>query len=179
MENSSFLNLIEKNSTMKKISIILISIICVSTYAQNLPTKPQKGFSSTIGTKFTLKLHPVDSINFDISVIEFEPFTEIIHSYNNDYLFNEKGEDNTIICYFCLATHGETEEEKDKNMKIFLLFKNYSKVLLQYTSDIQRSEYSEFEPTSNIGMFPNAKGTEIWPYMIYAIGLHDFKIAKQ
>lgn len=160
---------------MKKILIILFCVISTSISAQELPSDPEKGFSFPIGTKFTLKLHPVDSVNFDVSVIEFEPFHEVIDFWKNDHLFSEKGEENTITCYFCFATRGETEEEKEKNMKIYLVFKNYSKEVLQFTSDIQRTEGGEFEPTSNVGMFPGAKGTEIWPYMIYAIGLHDFQ----
>lgn len=167
--------LIRKGYTMKKILTILFCIINVSLQAQDIPTNPEKGFAFPIGTKFTLKLHPVDSINYDISVIEFEPFTEVIDSWDNNHLFSDKGENNTIVCYFCFATRGDTEEEKEKNMKIYLLFKNYSKEHLQYKSDIQRSEDGEFESTSNVGMFPSVKGTEIWPYAIYAIGLHDFQ----
>lgn len=160
---------------MKKILTILFCAICVSLQAQDLPTNPEKGFAFPIGTKFTLKLHPVDSINYNISVIEFKPFTEVIDPWDNNHLFSDKGEDNTIACYFCFATRGETEEEKEKNMKIYLLFKNYSKEHLQYKSDIQRLKSGEFEPTSNVGMFPSVKGTEVWPYMIYFIGLHDFQ----
>lgn len=160
---------------MKKILIVLFGLITTAVYAQQLPTIPAKGFCFPIGTKFTLKLHPVDSINFDVSVIEFEPFTEIIHPWDNNVLFKDKGEDNTITCYFCFGTNGDTEEEKEKNMKIYFLFKNYSKESLQYISDIQNVEDGEFERTSNIGMFPGVKGTEIWPYMIYTIGLHDFQ----
>lgn len=163
---------------MRKILTVLFCLICASLHAQDLPTNPEKGFSFPIGTKFTLKLHPVDSTNFDISVVEFEPFTEVVDSRDNNHLFSDKGEDDTIVCYFCFATRGETEEEKEKNMKIYLLFKNYSKEYLQYMSDIQRTEDGEFESTSNVGMFPSAKGTEIWPYMIYAIGLHDFQKFK-
>lgn len=163
---------------MKKILTILlalISLISIYTHAQELPTVPAKGFNFPIGTKFTLQIHPVDSINFDISVIESEPFTEVIDSKNNNHLFSEKGDDNTITCYLSFATHGDTEEEKEKNIKVYFLFKNYSKEYLRYLSDIQREEDGEFESTSNVGMFPGAKGTEIWPYMIYSIGLSYFQ----
>lgn len=163
---------------MKKMLIILFCALCTFIQAQDLPTLPQKGFSFPIGTKFTLKIHPVDSINFEVSVEAFEPFTEVINSRSNNHLFEKEGEENTIVFYFCFATHGETEEEKEKNMKIYLLFKNYSKEALQYMSDIQRTEDGEYESTSNIGMYPGAIGTEIWPYMIYFIGLHDFQKYK-
>lgn len=74
--------------------------------------------------------YPVDSVNFDISVIEFEPFNEVVDLWNNNYLFKDKEEDNTIICYFCFAIHGNTEEEKEKNMKIYLLIKRISPVYI-------------------------------------------------
>jgi hypothetical protein len=45
-------------------------------------------------------------------------------------------------------------------------------------SDIQREDGGEFEETSNVGTYSGALGTEMWPYMIYQIGLHDFKILK-
>lgn len=43
-------------------------------------------------------------------------------------------------------------------MKIYLLFKNYSKESLQYTSDLQKVEDGESEPTSNEGMFSGVDG---------------------
>lgn len=43
---------------------------------------------------------------------------------NNNYLFKDKEEDNTIICYFCFATHGGTEEEKEKQYEnLFIIQK--------------------------------------------------------
>jgi len=46
---------------------------------------------------------------------------------------------------------------------------------LNYTSEIQRKENGEYESTSNVGTFPGAMGNEMWPYMIYSIGLREFK----
>lgn len=64
-------------------------------------------------------------------------------------------------------------------MKVLLVMKNRTKHALSYASDIQTKEDGEFKETSNVGTFPNAQGTEIWPYMIQQIGLHDFKIMKR
>ena len=60
-------------------------------------------------------------------------------------------------------------------MQVLLIMKNYSKMALKYSSDIQRKENGEFESTSNVGTFPNAKGMEMWPYMIYMIGIRGFQ----
>lgn len=169
----------KKRRNMKRFLIITFLAISGMIQAQELPTEPANGFSFSIGTKFTIKLAPVDSVNFDYSIISFEPFQKTVDTWENDDLFDKKGEDNTIVFYFCFGTHGETEEDKEKNMKILLLMKNYSKYALKYTSEIQREENGEYEPTSNVGTFPNVKGTEMWPYMIYSIGLREFGLYKE
>lgn len=164
---------------MKKLLLTLLFAISIFASAQELPTEPATGFAFPLGTKFTIKLHPTDSTNFEYSIIEFEPFQEIIDSWEKNKLFKEKGVDDTIEFYFCLGTHGKTEEEKKKNMQVLLVMKNRTKHALSYTSDIQTIEDGEFKETSNVGTFPNAQGTEMWPYMIQQIGLRDFKIMKR
>lgn len=144
--------------------------------AQELPTNPENGFAFPIGSKFTIKLVPVDSVSFDYSIIKFEPFEEIVNIFDNDRLFSDLGEEDTIEFYFCLGTHGDNDEEREANMNTLLLFKNFTPHVLGYASDIQIQEDGEFEETSNVGCYPGAMGTEMWPYMIYAIGLHDFKV---
>lgn len=161
---------------MKYFLIILFVLLNVSAFSQELPTEPANGFSFPIGSKFTIKLYPKDSANFDYSIIRFEPFHEVVDMWDNDKLFQETGDEESIEFYFCLGTRGETDEEREENMKVLLLMKNYTKYRLSYQSDILISEDGEFQETSNVGSFPGAKGTEIWPYMIYEIGLHDFKI---
>lgn len=143
-----------------------------------MPTEPANGFAFPIGTKFTIKLHPTDSSHFDYSIIEFAPFQETIDTWDNEKLFKKNGQEGTIEFYFCLGTSGKTEKEKEKNMKVLLLMKNRTKYSLSYISDIQTTEDGEFKETSNARTFSGAKGTEMWPYMIYEIGLHDFKIMK-
>lgn len=161
--------------SMRTILIMLLITTNIVVYSQELPTEPANGFAFPIGTKFTIKLHPIDSISFDYSIIEFESFQEIIDTWENDSIFNENGQKGTIEFYFCLSTSGDTESEKEKNMKVLLLMKNRTDFTLSYKSDIQTEENGDFKETSNVGTFSGAKGTEMWPYMIYQIGLHDFK----
>ena len=163
---------------MKKILIITFLAITYIAQAQELPSEPANGFAFPIGSKFVIKLVPIDSVNYDYSVISYEPFGEMVDTWKHDELFEEKGELNTIVFYFCLGTHGKTDQEKEKNKQVLLLMKNYSKVALNYTSEIQRQKDGDFEKTSNVGMFPNVKGMEMWPYMIYAIGLREFRKYK-
>lgn len=164
---------------MKKIFLILSLIIGLGTFSQDLPTEPANGFTFPLGTKFIIKMYPTDSANFDYSIIEFEPFEEIIETQENDLLFKETTEKNgTIEFYFCLGTSGKTEEERERNMKVFLLMKNRTENSFEYNSDIQTEENGKFKFTSNIGTYSGAKGTEMWPYMIYQIALNQFKIAN-
>jgi len=163
---------------MRNLFLILFLTAITFGYSQELPTEPADGYAFPIGSKFTIKLYETDSACFDYSIIEFEPFQEIVDIFDTDDLFKEDGEEGTIEYYFCIGTRGETEEEKQENMQVLLLMKNRTKYILSYKSEIQRTEEGEFEETSNIGTYPGAKGTEMWPYMIYSIGLRDFEISK-
>ena len=160
---------------MKRILTITLLVIACVTQAQELPSEAANGFAFPIGSKFTIKLIPEKSGNYNYSIIAFEPFEEIVDLFENDTLFEEKGEENTIVFYFCLGTRGETDQEREKNMQVLLLLKNYSKEALNYTSEIQVEEDGEYKWTSNVGTYPNVKTMEMWRDMIYSIGLRDFK----
>jgi len=163
---------------MKNAFALLLMLVALNCFSQELPSPYEKGFAFPIGTKFTIKLDTKDTSAMTYSIIKFEEFTQTIDTWDNDKLFDKNGEEDTIEFYFCLGTHGENEKEKEKNMQVLLLFKNRTKFALSYLSEIQTDEDGEFKETSNMGTFPGAKGTEMWPYMIHAIGLKDFKIIK-
>jgi len=160
---------------MKKLLVFIFLVISYVAQAQDLPTMPANGFAFPICSKFVIKLIPTDSINYDYSVLSFEPFEEVVDMLKNEDLFADEGEDNTIVFYFCFGTFGEMEKEKDEKMRVLLLMKNYSKIRLNYSSDIQREEDGEFEETSNVGTSPNVRTIEMWPYMIHYIGLKEFR----
>lgn len=163
---------------MKKILTILLFFFGLNLFSQELPSEPSNGAAFPIGSKFTIKLIPTSKSEFDYSIIKFEQFTETIDTWENDHLFSNEGEKNTIDFYFCLATSGESEEEKEKNMKVVLIFKNHTEYSMSYDSEIQLKEDGDFEKTSNVGTFRGAKGTEMWPYMIQYIGLSNFKLLQ-
>ena len=171
-------NEITIDNMKKTLVIILLTTINLLVKAQELPTIPANGYSFPLGSKFTIKLIPIDSSNFDYSIIEFETFDKTVDTYKHDGLFNKKGNDNTITFYFCLGTHGNNKAEKEENMKVHLLMKNYTKYMLNYTSEIQRKENGEYESTSNVGTYFGAMGNEMWPYMIHSIGLREFRKMK-
>ena len=156
------------------LTIAFLTIVCIGQ-AQQLPTEPMDGVIFPIGIKFVIKLVPTDSVNYNYSVLSFEPFRKIVHSSKYDELFEDSGEDNTIVFYFTIGTHGKTEQEQNENRHTLLIMKSYSKEGLAYTSEMQPKEYGEFEWTSNVGVFPNIIAYEMWPHMIYHIRLKEFK----
>ena len=170
------LDVIKKILCMKKYLIILFILSEYISFSQDLPTEFSEGFSFPIGSKFTIKLDSKDPEKIKYSIIKFETFQQIIDSWKTNNLFEEKGEEGTIDFIFCIGTSGDNQKEKDKNMKVHLLFKNRTKLAMKYFSEIQTDEDGVFKKTSNIGTYPNAQGNEMWPYMIHAIGLRDFKI---
>lgn len=164
---------------MKLIVTFLILLFGLNVFAQELPSPYNSGYEFPIGAKFTIKLNTEDPKNITYSIIKFEPFTEIINTFENQDLFEKNGEEGTIDFYFCLGTHGESEKEKNKNMQVLLTFKNRTKFSLKYISEIQLNEEGDFKETSNMGAYPGAVGNEMWPYMINMIRLRDFEISNK
>lgn len=160
-----------------KNALFIFMLASLNLFSQDLPTIAAQGYAFPIGSKFTIQMVKIDSTNFHYSIIKFEQFHEIVDSWENDTLFNETGEEGTIDFYFCLGTHGDTEEEKEKNMEVLLIQKNRTKYHFRYDSEILLDEVGEFQETSNVGSYSGAFGTERWPYMIYQIGLSNFRLA--
>lgn len=163
---------------MKKILLLIFVITSYVVLAQELPSEPRNGYAFPLGSKFRIKLYPIDSVSFNYSIVKFERTEKVVEIWDNDVLFEKEGEKGTIDFFFGLGTNGKTEEERKKNKKVLLLIKNRSKYSLNYTSDIQREENGEFTKTSNVGSHSGLKAIEIWPYMIYQIGLKEFKKMK-
>jgi hypothetical protein len=158
--------------------LIFFLFIGSGMFSQQLPTVAAKGFSFGLGSKFTIKMVQVDSVNFDYKITEFEPYEEIIDTDNDETLFDETGKKGTIEFYFALGTHGNSEKEKKDSMRVLLLFKNYTDYNFKYFSEIKRTKDGKYEETSNVGTYSGAIGREIWPYIIYEIGLRDFKLLQ-
>lgn len=154
---------------------ILLSAIYSCIYAQGFPEEPINGIAFPIGSKVTIKLHATDSAHYDFSIIELKAFNEIVNTQDHDYLFPENGEEDRITFYFCQGTHGDTREEKEKNRRVLLLMKNYSRKVVQYSFEIQQKKNEEFEYTSNSVIYAGAIALEMWPFMLYAIRLSKFQ----
>jgi len=164
---------------MRKILILISFFLCHFVYSQDLPTIPASGFSFPLGSKFTIKLVKTDSLVYDFQVIEMERFYKTVDSWTKENLFDAKGKDSTITFYFCYATHGKSKKERNENMQIILSMKNYSKLTLDYITEMQIKEDGKYEKTSNVGMFPGVVTTEEWPHMINMIGIRNITDNKR
>jgi len=115
-----------------------------------------------LGTHFIIKLEEElgeDKAGF--KVVKMEPYDNVLVRYENDGLFPDEGEPNTIEGYFCRSTYGNTVEEIRDNVKIVLVFKSWIDSMLNYDTDI-RQENGTWEKTSNSGIWHKVLMTEIW-----------------
>ena len=101
---------------MNKLFLLILLVIGFSLNAQELPTEPENGFAFPIGSKFTIKLHPTDSVNFDFSIIKFEPFQEIVDTWENDKLFEEKCEKKELSNSISVLEQMEKQKKKKKKI---------------------------------------------------------------
>ncbi|MDR0789575.1 MAG: hypothetical protein LBO06_02130 [Bacteroidales bacterium] len=160
---------------MKKVIIILCCLFSgINLYSQEMDTTSQEGFSFPLGCKVTIKLVPIDSVNFHYSVLKFEEFNEIIDTYNNDSLLSKNVEENIIEFIFCIGTHGDTEEEKEKHYKTLLLLKSGAKIHLDYEADALFYQQEEYQSTSVVTLWSQAKIVEMWKDAIEFIAIYNF-----
>ena len=86
--------------------------------------------------------------------------------------FPEEGEENTIIFYF---VHSQwTSGEKCD----VLMMKSFCGEMMLYDTEILPIGSTSFQSTSNDGIFPKVRGTEIWNDPLYAIRLSRFRPIK-
>lgn len=86
--------------------------------------------------------------------------------------FPEEGEENTIIFYF---VHSQwTSGEKCD----VLMMKSFCGEMMLYDTEILPIGSTSFQSTSNDGIFPKVRGTEIWNDPLYAIRLSRFRPMK-
>lgn len=152
--------------------LLFLATTCLVS-AQDLPSPPSIGFAFPLGSKFTVKVIPTDSAIYDIQVIDYQSFEEEVSLYGDSTLYTDELADSTIVFYFTIS---QWENSGKKN--IVLKMKSAFPEMLAYDTDIQTCEDCDFTSTSNEGIFPQTRGTEIWNEMIYAIGISNFRKAK-
>jgi len=161
---------------MKKTLLLLVFVLSFTAFkAQILDSVPHDAFAFPLGRKVTIKLVPVDSVKFQYYVTDISSFAEVVDTYKDNNLFSKKPEADTIELLFCIGTHGDTQEEREKNYKTLLILRNNLSFPLEYNADMRVYQQEEFEPTSVVTLFPGTLMREMWPYMIEEIALYNFR----
>ena len=157
--------------------LILLLVSGFNLFGQDHDSIPQTGFSFTIGTKVTIQLIPVDSVNFDYRILKFEPYHETIDLDNDEKLLSDKIDNDKIEFVFSYGKYGKNKKEKDNDLRIVLILKSGLNSIIDYKADIQVPN-KEFESTSVVELLPDVKTREFWPYQIDVIALHNFQKRK-
>lgn len=169
---------------MKKLILILLTnIFCLSIQAQRklnvpekFPTKFENSFTFPLGSKVLLELKEKKNGKYEYSVLSIEKIKGYYSLEAGENLFEENPKENTVEIYFMGAYYNKGKEDKD--WKSLLMIRNNLKEPISYKADIKYYFKEDFENTSIVGAFPNAKTDEIWAHKIDFITLYDFEKLK-
>ncbi len=159
--------------------IIVLFTISQSLFSQmsdkDLPSD-YGTFAIPLWSKAVLELKSVDSTNFVYRILSLDRYEEYYSFNKRPDLFSEHPKENTVEIFFVGAYFNEGKEDSD--YKTTLVLRNNLKTPIIYSADIQYYHKDEFENTSIVGAFPNAKTIEMWQHKIDQIALYDFKILE-
>ncbi|MFV0390786.1 MAG: hypothetical protein ACK5KP_02705 [Paludibacteraceae bacterium] len=162
---------------------LLIGLFSINIQAQEslnipekFPTKFQNSFTFPLGSKIMLELKEKKNGKYEYRVLSIEKIEGYYSFEANENLFEENPKENTVEIYFMGAFYNEGNEDKD--WKSLLMMRNNLKEPINYKADIKYYFKDEFENTSIVGAFPNAKTNEIWAHKIDFITLYDFEKLK-
>jgi hypothetical protein len=156
----------------KEVLLILFIVFGLQIYGQAVDSIPGQGFSFPIGTRATIQLVPIDSVNFNYRVIKFEAYHEIIDLESDKKLLSDSIGNNTVEFIFTYGMYGS--DEKGKDSKIVLELRSGSAAALEYQADIQVPT-KDFKSTSVEPLMHGVLNREFWPYQIDMIALHGFR----
>ncbi len=169
---------------MKKYILVLLTVLLsLNTHAQEerkipekLPTKFENSYTFPLGSKILLELKEKKNGKYEYRVLNVEKIEGYYSFEANENLFDENQKKNTVEIYFMGAFYNEGKEDKD--WKTLLMMRNNLENPIDYKADIKYYFKEEFENTSIVGAFPNAKTNEIWTHKIDFITLYNFENLK-
>lgn len=133
---------------------------------------PIDQFDIRVGRKLTIKLDKKRKGEYKFRVVSLEEYKDTVELTDTEKLFAEDGEKNTIVFY---CVNGKWTSDRPC---ILLVMKSYCKEMLAYDTFIRLEGSAEFQSTSNNGIFPGARGTEIWNDPVNAIRISHLRTAK-
>ena len=163
--------------------LIFIGIFSSHIFAQkkqnipeNFPTQFENSFTFPLGSKIILEMKPKKNGKYDYRVLSIEKIEGYYSMDNDENLFVENPQENTIEIFFMGAYYNEGKEDND--WKTLLMMRNNLKEPINYKADIKYYYSDEFENTSIVGAFPKANTNEIWAHKIDYITLYGFENMK-
>ena len=137
-----------------------------------LDSGPIDQFDIRVGRKLTVKLDKKRKGEYKFRVIALEEYNDTVELTDTEKLFAEDGEPNTIVFY---CVNGKWTSDRPC---ILLVMKSYCKEMLAYDTYMRLEGSAEFQSTSNNGIFPGVRGTEIWNDPINAIRISKLRVMK-
>lgn len=126
-----------------------------------------------MNSKVVVRLDTVlDGDQYQFTVVSDETVEGDFDFTKSEEYFSEDGEENTIVFYF---VHSQWTDGRKCEV---LMMKSFCKEMLSYDTEILYAGSSSFQSTSNDGIFPKVRGTEIWNDPLYAIRLSRFRPMK-
>lgn len=110
--------------------------------------------------------------HYGFEIVSDEKADGTYHFVDNEQYFPEEGEANTIIFYF---VHSQWTDKRECEV---LMMKSFCKEMLAYDTYILPLHGRPFQKTSNDGIFPGTRGTEIWNDPLRAIRISSFRPMK-
>ena len=156
---------------MKRIITLIILILTLSSYGQEESDVTSGTYTFPIKTKFTIKLIPNGSGTFDYSVIKVESYDKVIGNWDDEKVFDEKAEDETIEFCFCL----EKDWSDARNTKTMLLLKSKSQYSFKFKTEIQTEKDGEFKENFNMGAHSNSVTSDRWAKKTFQIRISGFE----
>ena len=133
---------------------------------------PIEQFDIRVGRKLTIKLDKKRKGEYKFHVVSLEEYNDSVDWNDTENLFADDGEKNTIVFYCVKGTTFAGQSS------VLLIMKSYCKEMLAYDTFFRLEGSAEFQSTSNNGIFPGARGTEIWNDPINAIRISHLRTAK-
>lgn len=153
--------------------LILLSLLIIfSTQLHSQVQKDTSTYAFPIGSKFTLELIRVDSVNYKYHVLNMEEFKQSIDYDKTDNLFSSKPIPETIECFFAKGV------DQSGPFKSVLILRNNSKVYLAYKAEIAYDQKGAFYSTSVSSLLPGVRSSELWNNNLTAIVIHNIHKEK-
>ncbi len=156
---------------MKIILTLLLLVFSINSHAQDENISISDFYTFPFNTKFTIKVVPNNSGDFDYNIVLIEKNTKIIENWNHAEIFNKEGDEETLEFCFC----HEKNQLDGNELKTALWIKSNSKYSFSFKTEIQTEENGEFKDNFNLGAKAGVITSDRWAKKTYKLKIGNFK----